>query len=494
MTVTKIQRLWKHIEEPKEWLECDTSTIDDLAPSWYQRREVLENNSKEYQGFITELKREHAIETGIVERMYDLERGITETFIKKGFVASYISHNDTNVPVPKLMAHLSDHLNALDFIFDVVKEKRKLSIGFIKELHALVTQNQEFTEGRDQFGRETKIPLRKGDFKISENNPTREEGTKVLYCPPAQVPSEMENLIAFYKDAENDKVHPLICAAWFHHAFTTIHPFQDGNGRVVRLLASLILIKHGLFPFTVQREEGKVKYIDALEKADAGEPQPLVEYFAEVQKRNIEKALNLKEVSASSFDEVAEIFSDKIEGWQKKKNAERDRQLEKSRMQVFEVCLKQLNLMKEQLHSKLNGNANITIQSCAPNEQEKQEYYYGQIIKYAKKHDYYFNRNFAKAWLTFRVELAENKRYQLCISVHHYGYDDSTLAIGAFLEFLTPQHESDEQRIDEALPLEIKPYVISIIGDVSSKEKNIARFVRDAATLIMAQIASDLYL
>lgn len=491
MTAPKIHRLCKRIELTNKWLECDTSTMDDLAPSWYQRRKVLENNSKEYEGFITELKREHAIETGIVERMYDLKRGVTETFIKKGFVAAYIGHNDTNVPVPKLMAHLSDHLNAVDFVFDVVKENRELTIGFIKELHALVTRNQEFAEGIDQFGKETKIKLKKGDFKIFENNPTREDGTKVLYCPPVHVQSEMENLIAFYKKAENDGVHPLICAAWFHHAFTTIHPFQDGNGRVVRLLVSLILIKHGLFPFTVQREEEKVKYIDALEKADADEPQPLVEYFAEVQKRNIKKALNLKEVSASSFDEVAEIFSGKIENWQKKKVAEREKQLEESRMQVFKICLEQLDLIKEQLHPRLNGNANITIQSCAPNEQEKQGYYYGQIISYAQKHDYYFNRNFAKGWLTFRVELAENKKYQLCISVHHYGYDDSTLAIGAFLEFLTP-HGSDEQRIDEALPLEIKPYVISITGDVSSKKNNITHFVQDAVTLTMAQIASDL--
>lgn len=490
MAEPRIHRLWKHIELTNNWLECDASTMDDLSPSWYERREVLQNNSKEYQEFITELKREHAIETGIVERMYDLEKGITETFIKKGFVESYISHNDTNVPVPKLLAHLSDHLNAVDFVFDVVKENRELTIGFIKELHALVTRNQEFAEGRDQFGNRTNIDLRKGDFKIFENNPTREDGTKVLYCPPGHVQSEMDNLVAIYNDAENKDIHPLICAAWFHHAFTTIHPFQDGNGRVARLLASLILIKHGLFPFTVLREEAKAKYIDALEKADADEPQPLVEYFAEVQKRHIKKALNLKEVSSSSFDEVAEIFSGKIENWQKKKVAEREKQLEESRMQVFNFCLKHLDLIAGQLRSRLNGNANITTQSCAPNEQEKQGYYYGQVIKYAEKHDYYFNRNFPKGWLTFRVELAENKRYQLCITVHHYGYDDSTLAIGAFLEFLTP-HESDE-RIDETLPLEIKPHVISITGDVTSKEKNIAGFVQNAVTLTMAQIASEL--
>lgn len=493
MTDQKTYRLWKFIALSQNWLNCDTSTLDDLSPSWFERREVLQNNSQEYQEFITELKREHAIETGIVERMYDLEKGITETFIKKGFVESYISHNDTNVPVPKLLAHLSDHLSAVDFVFDVVKENRDLTIGFIKELHALVTRNQEYTEGRDQFGNKTKIDLKKGDFKTFENNPTREDGTKILYCPPEHVQSEMDNLVSIYNDAENNNTHPLICATWFHHAFTTIHPFQDGNGRVARLLSSLILIKHGLFPFTVLREEAKEKYIDALERADAGELQPLVDYFAEVQKRHIEKALNLKEVSSSSFDEVAEIFSGKLENWQNKKVAQREKTLNENRIQVFDYCLKHLNQISGQLSSKLNGNATLSIRSCSPDEEEMQSYYYGQIIKYAKKHNYYFNRNFPKGWMTFRVELTENKRYQLCITVHHYGYDDSTLAIGAFLEFLTV-HKDDmpNERIDEALPLEIKPHVISLTGDITTKEKNIAAFIQNAVTLTIAQIASEL--
>ncbi|WDN89955.1 hypothetical protein BuS5_02925 [Desulfosarcina sp. BuS5] len=490
MVEQKIHRLWENIKLNQKWLECDTSTIDDISPSWFARREILQKNSKEYQEFITELKREHAIETGIVERMYDLEKGITETFIKKGFVESYISHNDTNVPVPKLISHLSDHLDAVDFVFDVVKENRDLTIGFIKELHSLVTRNQEYAEGRDQFGSKTKVNLRKGAFKILENNPTRGDGTKILYCPPEHVQVEMENLISIYNDAENKNIHYLICATWFHHAFTTIHPFQDGNGRIARLLASLILIKHGLFPFTVLREEAKAKYIDALEKADEQEFQPLIDYFSEVQKRHIEKALNIKEVYSSSFDEVIDIFSGKIDNWQKRKVVEREAQLNRARNHVFNFCLKHLNLISDQLSARLNGNATITIEQCSPNEDKRQDYYYGQIIKYAKKHEYYFNRNFPKGWLTFRIELADNKKYQLCITIHHYGYEDSTLAIGAFLEFLVPYESHD--RIDEALPLEIKPHVISLTGEITTKEKNIAAFIRNAVTLTMAQIASEL--
>jgi Fic family protein len=483
------RRIWNYIAMNPLWLACDTSTLDDLSPSWFERRELLQKNSAEYQTFITELKREHAIETGIVERMYDLERGVTETLIKKGFVETYISHTDTNLPVPKLLAHLSDHLEAVDFVFDFVKENRTLTVGFIKELHALVTRNQHSTEGVDQFGTRKQIPLRRGDFKQLENNPTRTDGTVVLYCPPEHVHAEMDNLVYMYLDAEKQGIHPLMGAAWLHHAFTTIHPFQDGNGRVARLLSSLILIKHGLFPFTVPREEAKARYIDALEQADENNPQPLVSYFAEVQKRNIEKVLNLKEVGVSSFEEVAEIFSGKIENWQKQKLEEREQRLADARTRVFELCLKHLNEMVDQLRGKLNGNATLTTLSCPPADPERQGYYYGQIIKYAKKHNYYFNRNHPKGWLTFRIELAENKRYQLCFTLHHYGYDDTTLVIGAFLEYLV---YGQDERVDESLPLEIKPHIISLTGNIDAKEKNIAVFIRHAITLSMAQIASEL--
>lgn len=493
MAENSIQRLWKPIELTSTWLDSDTSTIDDLAPSWFDRREILQNNSQEYKEFIDELKREHAIETGIVERMYDLEKGITETFIKKGFVDSYVSHNETNIPVPKLIAHLTDHLNAVDMVFDVVKHNRELTIGFIHELHSLVTRNQEFAEGRDQFGRKTQIPLLKGKFKELENNPTRDDGTKIEYCPPVHVPSEMDNLLAIYGKAENEGIHFLICATWFHHAFTTIHPYQDGNGRVARLLASLILIKHKLFPFTVLREEAKARYVDALEKADSGHPQELVTYFAEVQKRHIEKALNLREVASSSFSEVAKIFSQRLGTWKTRQIAQRQELLEKARERVFEFCLSSLSDIKSRLEAELKGNAHVSIRSSPPSDKTHQNYYYGQIVKYTKEHNYYLNVRLPRAWITFRIEFDHDKKYQLGITLHHYGYDDTTLAIGAFLEFLIPEDSGDMlDRLDKSLPLDLPPHVLSIYADIDSKEKNISAFLDHAVTLTLAQIASEL--
>lgn len=489
MEQENICRIWKFIEFSDYWKGLDTSLIDDISPSWFERRKTLKDNSQEYEDFILRLKREHAIETGIVERMYDLKKGITETFIKEGFVQSFISHGDTNIPVPELLKHLKDHFDAVNFVFDVVNENRPLTIGFIKELHSLVTQHQESAEGRDQFGNRIEIKLIRGKFKERENNPTREDGTLVLYCPPDHVDSEMDNLVLIYNELVLKGTHPIIIAAWFHHAFTTIHPFQDGNGRVARLLASVNLIKSGFFPFTVLREEAKVKYIEALELADNGNPQRLVDYFIEVQKRNIEKALNLKEVTSTSFEEVTNIFNKKLQDWKLSQHEEKERKLSKNRTIIFDFCEKYLTREMHILQKKLNGNVKISLESCSPTDNSRQHFYFGQIIKYAKKHEYFFNMAFPKAWLMFRIELSHEKIYQLGITIHHFGYDDSTIAIGAFLEFL---NQEMLDRIDATLPLEIKPHVISIYDDVGTKEKNIRGFLENALTLTIAQIASEI--
>lgn len=57
---------------------------------WEKRRVELQKDEDQYKRFMDQLKRKQAIDTGIIERMYDLKKGITETFIKEGFVDSYL--------------------------------------------------------------------------------------------------------------------------------------------------------------------------------------------------------------------------------------------------------------------------------------------------------------------------------------------------------------------------------------------------------------------
>ncbi len=482
-----IHRLWNYISFSANWKNCDTSLLDEIAPSWFARREVLQANSKEYEEFINRLKRRHAIETGVVERIYDIDKGVTETLINEGFISSLVSHGDTNVPKQTLFNHLQDHLGAVDFIFDIVKENRPLTKNFICQLHQLTTRHQEFAEGRDQFGNKTKIPLIKGRFKERENNPTREDGTTILYCPPEHVEAEMDRLIEIYNELCEQNVNSLIIATWVHHAFTTIHPFQDGNGRVVRLIASLILIKSNFFPITVLREEAKVKYIQALEEADEGKPQKLVTYFAEIQKRNIEEALNIKEVSNTSLNEVTNIFKQKILNKQKEKQQHYEKMLAHNRLQVFGYCNKFLNEYKHKLETEFDNSVSFYIESGRPDDASRQNFNYKQIVSYAKKHNYYFNRTLPKAYFKFVIEF-ESKKYELGITLHHFGYDDSVIAIGAFLEYKGLPDETS----DTTIPLDIKPHVISIKDDVVSKEKNIRLHLENILTITIAQIASEI--
>jgi len=497
--------IWKPIEFGENWLTTNTSKLDDLAPSWFRKRELLKENSVEYEDFLNKLKRQHAIETGIIEKLYDLNEGITQTFIKEGFVESYLQHGDTNIPPKLLIDYLKDHFAAIDFVFDVVKRNRNISKGFILELHQLITQHQETTDAVDGLGNFVKISLLKGQFKQFDNNPKRADGTIYLYCPPIHVDSEIEKLISIYLDLEVRQVKPVIISAWFHHSFTQIHPFQDGNGRLARLLASLILIRHGLFPFTVKGNEKK-KYIDSLELADNNEPQSLVEYFCEVEKKNIEEVLNLKldiPVSKKSLEAVTDVFTQKVGAWKHGQQQGRITKLNEHRLQIFRFCDNVLNDILKGLYKSISKDmAEIYMDKAFP-ESDKYFWFSHQIVDYAKLHQYFFNRTLPRGWFKIAFVLSKERQYQLVISLHHYGYDDSTLSFGAFLEFIEASSASkrkstgftrkgQDNNLITSLPLDIKPHIVSLEAEIGELEINLKSFLQDTVTVTLGQIASEI--
>ncbi|MCL2446445.1 MAG: Fic family protein [Oscillospiraceae bacterium] len=276
-------QIWKPIEFNPVWLEVDTSRLDEILPTWLQQRESFSENDAVYAAFLEQVKRKHALETGMLEGLYALDRGTTETLIKDGFVADYIAHERSTMPKHELMSYLTCQLQALEMIFALVKQDRPLSVSFIKQLHQLLTQSQSHTEAIDQFENRHSILLLKGEFKRQENYPVR-NGKRFLYCPVLQTAAEMDKLIEVYHSL--DDVNPVVKAAWLHHAFSIIHPFQDGNGRVARLLASLVLIQANLFPLTID-STNRERYIDALEQADNGTYRALVDLFIDDQFDNI---------------------------------------------------------------------------------------------------------------------------------------------------------------------------------------------------------------
>lgn len=263
---------------------------------WQRQRSRMREHGN-LEPFEEQLARRWSIETGVIERLYDISRGATDTLVKHGFIASLVAHGEATVDADDLMEILGDHSGGLDMVMDVVAGNHPFSAGWIKELHALLTRHQTHAPGRMQDGRRTEIPLLHGEFKVRPNNPRRPDGLVHEYCPPEHVRSEIDRLLAMFAELPPDL--PEVRAAWLHHRFVQIHPFQDGNGRVARAITSFELVRGGLFPFIVERHERDTEYFPALEAADAGDLRPLVEMIGRAMTRCLRAALATRNPVAS---------------------------------------------------------------------------------------------------------------------------------------------------------------------------------------------------
>ena len=260
--------------------------------------------------------REWSIETGLIEGAYNLDRGLTETLVEHGIRADLISHQANGKSPEQVASILRDQVDAIEGLFDFVMGGSALTTSYVRQLHQQLMRSEStytvFTPDRQPVQR----PLEKGKYKLEPNNPLRPDGAIHPYCPPEQVDGEMERLVKIYYEQVELPIE--VQAAWLHHAFTQIHPFQDGNGRVARALATLVLIKGGLLPMSVNRGK-KSQYIDSLESADVGEFDKFLEFIRDCQRASIFKISDdlappiVKSVSTdTSVDNILDAIEDDL--------------------------------------------------------------------------------------------------------------------------------------------------------------------------------------
>lgn len=280
---------WEPISDlPQDWSSLTDGELGPLLQFWNDQRTDLEQSGALAE-FNKRLGREWSIETGQIEGVYNLDRGLTETLIERGIDSDLIPNQPGQRPPEIIAAIIQDHVDVLEGLFEFVKGDRPISKSYIHELHAALLRHQSTTAVRDQFGNLFEAKLLKGKYKERPNNPKKPDGSMHQYCPPEHVDSEMERLLALHAEHEKKDVPVEIEAAWLHHRFTQIHPYQDGNGRVARALASLLFVKAGWFPVVVTRDD-RPRYIDALEIADEGNLQSLITFFVDIQKRALFQA------------------------------------------------------------------------------------------------------------------------------------------------------------------------------------------------------------
>jgi Fic family protein len=284
--------IWRPIEQLSDTeRRIDLAAMSPLYESWRESKKRIQRSSPgQLEDFNRRLIRRLSVETGILERLYDLDRGTTEALIAHGFAEELVTRSSTNIEPALLIDILRDQEAAIQLVMDCVGKARDFTKGLIHELHAILTRHQETTTAVDQFGRRLEIPLLRGKYKEQANNPRRPDGSMHEYCPPVHVDSEMTNLLKWlgtYNDED-----PIIAASWLHHRFTQIHPYQDGNGRVARALTTMVLLRADLLPPVLDRDL-RVEYIGALESADLGNLAPLATIFARLERAAILQALSV---------------------------------------------------------------------------------------------------------------------------------------------------------------------------------------------------------
>ena len=200
---------------------------------------------------------------------------------------------------------IEGHDSALQAIEAAVKDNQELNEVFIRNLHRMLLKDPYETEAKTPDGQLVRRTISIGDYKTKPNNVETSTGEMYYFTPPEQVKQAMSDLIDWYRTREREGEHPIIIAATFHYRFVRIHPFDDGNGRMARLLMNMILIKHG-YTVAMIRQDNRVEYLDRLEQADKTEDlTSFINYIAQCCEYAL--SLHLKAARGEDIDDIDDI-------------------------------------------------------------------------------------------------------------------------------------------------------------------------------------------
>lgn len=143
----------------------------------------------------------------------------------------------------------SNHFRCIDLVIDKAASGR-LTEAFVKELHRILKAGT--SDSRRTW-------FRVGEYKKFPNEVGGQETT-----PPEQVAAQMKALLSDYNALTNKTLEDIVA---FHHAFECIHPFQDGNGRVGRLIMFKECLANRVVPFIID-EDLKLFYYRGLHEWD----------------------------------------------------------------------------------------------------------------------------------------------------------------------------------------------------------------------------------
>ena len=198
---------------------------------------------------------------------------------------------------------MKGHDAAFDYILELAQNKKRLlNEKDIQQLNILCLVEPFHRLAYNPHGDDVRVEITPGRYKVNQNYVITPEGKRRLFATPEETPQKITDFVKWTqrwlnKD-ENEKHASLVpFLAELHQRFVNIHPFADGNGRVVRLLMNYILTKHDYLPSVLS---DRATYIDAIQKSDidSADPdryKPLENLFANNIKQMLEKGIYASE-------------------------------------------------------------------------------------------------------------------------------------------------------------------------------------------------------
>ncbi len=194
---------------------------------------------------------------------------------------------------------------------EAADKERPLTENFIRELNKTILVENYWKIEKDG----TRSGIKVGVYKTRPNSVITVTGEPFEYALPQETPALMTDLVAWYNEEETKGIlSPIQLAALLHYRYIRIHPFEDGNGRIARLLVNYVLARHN-YPMIIVRSDDKENYLQVLHQCDivVGERpsdgthatieqvQPFVEYLT----KQLERALEIS-IKAAKGERIEE--------------------------------------------------------------------------------------------------------------------------------------------------------------------------------------------
>lgn len=180
--------------------------------------------------------RELKLRRQALTRMTHSSTAIEGNILNIGQVEKLIQGKKVDAPARDIY-EVKNYLKAIKLIEKVVKEKKDINQKIILKIHALVTNK---TLPKEQSGKYRKGPV----YIIARRLGFPDQ---IIYTAPKaeKVSSLVKDLISWLEKSKKENINPIITAGIAHRELAAIHPFNDGNGRTARALATLVLYERG---------------------------------------------------------------------------------------------------------------------------------------------------------------------------------------------------------------------------------------------------------